>query len=558
MGRQAVEGDRALRRERQQLLVELVRARGRRGVARPPPRRPCSPRRRCRGRRRRPPPRADRRCRARPGPARARSPAASRPGPRPRRCARGSPASGRRCCRRRRRRPTSPSSSPKRSRSVSRSASAWHGWCSGVSPLTTGTAAPPASSATVSCEPDADHDRVQVAREHPRGVGERLAAAELELVGAQRQRVRRRAPRRPTWNETRVRVDGRLEEQGHRLARERVAADPLARGRAFSSAARSSSAVELVGGELLAGEEMSRRPRSSRAFYVARWQLRALTWNLFHGRDSPARPGAADLALAAAADHRAQRHPRPGQPRPVRRVRRRCSRAADWDVALLQECPPRWAAPLAAATRRRGPRACSPRATRSAPLRSLLARLNPDLIASNEGGSNLTLVRGARIPSAASSSSRPGPPRAPGDGVHPRAPRPDGRRLRRQPARQRRAAAARATPSASCSWRPSAPCEWAGDDAAAVRRRPQPAPARDATSSTSSPTRYGLRAPTGRDSLDHLLARGLEVAEPPAAWPPERREVDEGELAIRLSDHAPVAGNVRARQIRCPGSAEVR
>ena len=44
-----------------------------------------------------------------------------------------------------------------------------------------------------------------------------------------------------------------------------------------------------------------------------------------------------------------------------------------------------------------------------APLRALLARLNPDLIASNEGGSNLTLVRGRDHRAAASSSSPPGP-----------------------------------------------------------------------------------------------------------------------------------------------------
>ena len=50
----------------------------------------------------------------------------------------------------------------------------------------------------------------------------------------------------------------------------------------------------------------------------------------------------------------------------------------------------------------------------------------------------------------------------------------------------------------------------------------------------------GLRSPTAADSLDHLLVAGLQVAEAPAAWPAERREVAAGERAIRLSDHAPV------------------
>ena len=65
---------------------------------------------------------------------------------------------------------------------------------------------------------------------------------------------------------------------------------------------------------------------------------------------------------------------------------------AGWDVALLQECPPRWP------TRWRGaatppPTVCSPRATGSPRFALALATCNPDLIASNEGGSNLTLVR---------------------------------------------------------------------------------------------------------------------------------------------------------------------
>jgi endonuclease/exonuclease/phosphatase family metal-dependent hydrolase len=49
-----------------------------------------------------------------------------------------------------------------------------------------------------------------------------------------------------------------------------------------------------------------------------------------------------------------------------------------------------------------------------------------------------------------------------------------------------------------------------------------------------------LRAPTCADSLDHLLVRGLEIAEPADPWAPERREVPEDGLALRLSDHAPV------------------
>ena len=52
--------------------------------------------------------------------------------------------------------------------------------------------------------------------------------------------------------------------------------------------------------------------------------------------------------------------------------------------------------------------------------------------------------------------------------------------------------------------------------------------------------RFGLRGPTAPDAIDHLLARGLDAAEPPRSWAPEAREVAADRLAIRLSDHAPV------------------
>jgi hypothetical protein len=41
-------------------------------------------------------------------------------------------------------------------------------------------------------------------------------------------------------------------------------------------------------------------------------------------------------------------------------------------------------------------------------------------------------------------------------------------------------------------------------------------------------------------AIDHLLARGMVAAVSPAPWPPERRELSEDGLALRLSDHAPV------------------
>ena len=52
--------------------------------------------------------------------------------------------------------------------------------------------------------------------------------------------------------------------------------------------------------------------------------------------------------------------------------------------------------------------------------------------------------------------------------------------------------------------------------------------------------RYGLGGPTAPDAIDHLLARGMTALDPPARWAPERREIDQDGLALRLSDHAPV------------------
>ena len=88
--------------------------------------------------------------------------------------------------------------------------------------------------------------------------------------------------------------------------------------------------------------------------------------------------------------------------------------------------------------------------------------------------------------------------------------------------------------------------------AAALRRRPQPAPGREpgdlrraARSASASP------APTAPDAIDHLLVRGLETLEPPTRWPPERREVECDGLALRLSDHAPVEADFEHPEPPC-------
>jgi len=67
-------------------------------------------------------------------------------------------------------------------------------------------------------------------------------------------------------------------------------------------------------------------------------------------------------------------------------------------------------------------------------------------------------------------------------------------------------------------------------------------PAADLDTFAELERRHGLVPPTAPKAIDHLLARNLDVVEAPHQWPPDRRELHEDGLALRLSDHAPVQG----------------
>jgi len=270
---------------------------------------------------------------------------------------------------------------------------------------------------------------------------------------------------------------------------------------------------------------------------MSRLPLHALTWNLYHGRDRP--PDPALLTWRSRLVRVSERNDSHAQVnRDLYAAYAGVLSAADWDVALLQECPPRWAHPLARATGAAAHRVLTSRNS-LAPLRSALARLNPDLIASNEGGSNLTLVRGD-ILERREFVLEPGP--------HPE---------------RRMLALTRARPTAfdaelcianlhasagsalrhlaerevllaartALAWAAGAPLLLGGD----LNLRPSESAVFDRLE-----RELGLAAPTAPNSLDHLLAVGLEPIEAAAAWPPERREVRSPAGAIRLSDHAPV------------------
>ena len=75
------------------------------------------------------------------------------------------------------------------SRRVCRSASAWHGWCSGDSMFTTGTVACSASVLISSSSPVRRPITRRVARQDVGGVAHGLAARELHLLGAQHHRM---------------------------------------------------------------------------------------------------------------------------------------------------------------------------------------------------------------------------------------------------------------------------------------------------------------------------------------------------------------------------------
>lgn len=227
-----------------------------------------------------------------------------------------------------------------------------------------------------------------------------------------------------------------------------------------------------------------------------------LTWNLFHGRSQPpaGRPLLDEFVALLARE--------------------------EWDVALLQEAPPRWFGRLGAD----GAITLTSRNFGSA-LRRRIADWRPDLIKSNEGGSNQTLVRPpwrivdsrkltlARFPERRRLLwTRLGHEEAPAVAIA---------NLHASSNRPRHAARELLRAAAWCS----------GDERLLFGGDLNLRPAEDPATFAELHDRYGLAAPTAASAIDHLLGRGLELVEAPRQLPPERREIGP---ALRLSDHAPV------------------
>jgi endonuclease/exonuclease/phosphatase family metal-dependent hydrolase len=270
-------------------------------------------------------------------------------------------------------------------------------------------------------------------------------------------------------------------------------------------------------------------------------EVRALSWNLFHGRDHPHEPEL--LTWRSRLLGRTERGAAHAQVNTDLAARFESILAgADWDVALLQECPPRWAERLATSCRAAPHLALTSRNVfGAARVQAFLADRNPDLIASWEGGSNLTLVR------------LPGPIAE--------------RRLLRLATRpERRVMAFSRLPAGICVANLHASAEreraerelivaarvareWAGSTPLLLGGDFNLRPALSGHVFERLEAEFGLRAPTGERVIDHLLVAGLEISEAARQWPPERREVPDPTAAVegvpalpvRLSDHAPVA-----------------
>jgi endonuclease/exonuclease/phosphatase family metal-dependent hydrolase len=254
-------------------------------------------------------------------------------------------------------------------------------------------------------------------------------------------------------------------------------------------------------------------------------QIDALTWNLFHGRDFPPDPALFTWrAWLLGTEERNATHVQVN--RDLFREFAELLAGARWDVALLRELPPRWALPLA--------RACGADMQLTLTsrnwlggLRTAVARRNPDLMGAWEGGANAILARGTL-------RSREGSKRV----------------VLRGPPERRIVTFARLHPHlVVANIHASGPSHLAaedtrlaaeaGDDPLVLGGDLNVSPGESGVFDELA-RRFGLGPATGPRSIDHLLARGLEIVDPPAAWAAEAREVAADGLAVRLSDHPPV------------------
>jgi endonuclease/exonuclease/phosphatase family metal-dependent hydrolase len=283
--------------------------------------------------------------------------------------------------------------------------------------------------------------------------------------------------------------------------------------------------------------------------------LPVLTWNVFHGRDRPPDPSL--FTWRSRLFKVTERGPVYAQVnRSLLDEFASIIASAEWSVCLLQEMPPAWAPEVARRAAAESHLVLTSR-NQLGRLRRRLARCNPDLLGSWEGGSNLVLVRPPwRIGRRGAALLNPLPRR--------------GLRERRRMAlvalaaggteicvanlhatagnRVQSEADVRRAAGVAIDFASGRPLVFGGD----LNLRP-----RSSSLFGELERRFGLAAPTAEDAIDHILVRGLDVVERPHRWPPERRELPfqepgRAQLRLRLSDHDPVEA------VFFPGSPQVR
>ena len=267
-------------------------------------------------------------------------------------------------------------------------------------------------------------------------------------------------------------------------------------------------------------------------------EIKLLSWNIFHGRDFPPNPGLSSrrsklLGLSQADETHIQVN------RDLLAEFTSVLAEASWDVAMLQECPPRWRRPLAAACGAEVDQVLTSRNSLGF-VRTALARRNPDLMGSWEGGSNLTLVRpsaGRIIQSRPLVLNRGRPERrtliftrlSSGICIANFHASTVGRLATREISE-----AARRTRL------------WAGRDRLVLAGDFNLRPQYHEEFFASLADNHDLGGPTDPDSLDHILIADQYRGEPTVTWPPGDHEVNQGRLKIRLSDHFAVEATIDA------------
>ncbi len=265
--------------------------------------------------------------------------------------------------------------------------------------------------------------------------------------------------------------------------------------------------------------------------------IRTLAWNVFHGLDHPPNPSLmtwrSRLFRVTETDATHVQVNRALLDEFISVLARH-----EWEVALLQEAPPRWLADLARGVGARAAASALTARNFGAPVRAWLAERNPDLLESWEGGSNQLLVRPPwRIAETRRLTLTL---------------RPERRRMLWARLRGPGGAALCVANMHLTAWdSPKAGREalfaaehavaWAGEDPL-VFGGDLNAP----NTVGELNERFGLAPEPQAEGIEHLFCRRLEIVERPRALPDEARELPApGGRRLRLSDHAPIVACFR-------------